>query len=145
MKRDDEFNTPAEMLVRLLFLLCLVTFTAGILLVVAGVYSHQRGLAAWGLASLAVSGLLREGLSRNGHFDSAKKSLDAIAVVEPPADQAHLARLAVLLREWEALERRRGSADFDPWQLQALRNDIRQIVENDPALERLFQHDRRAA
>jgi len=47
--------------------------------------------------------------------------------------------LVHLLREWENLERARGTPDFDPWALQSTRNEIRLAVQSDPALEMLFR------
>jgi hypothetical protein len=46
--------------------------------------------------------------------------------------------LLELLRAWDTLEHRRGSVDFDPWELQSVRHDIRAAIAEDPALERLF-------
>jgi hypothetical protein len=47
---------------------------------------------------------------------------------------ARIRRLAELLSEWEQLERARGSAEFDPWALQEIRNEIRTAVKRDPVL-----------
>jgi hypothetical protein len=72
----------------------------------------------------------------------------ALAAIEGEglmADDSSSRQLLALLEEWEALEQKRGTPDFDPWALQALRNDIRRVVESDPALSQLFAELQRAA
>jgi hypothetical protein len=135
---QSEFNTPQEMLVRAAYLVCLAAFTSGILLMLAGAVAHERRLLGLGAAALAVALVTRELLRRGGHLNGAETALNAIARTEPPLDVARVAELVRLLREWEQMERKRGSADFDPWVVQALRHDIRMMVEKDPELDRLF-------
>ena len=141
---DSEFNTPQEMLVRATFLVCLASFTSGFLLVLAGAASHQLRLMGWGAALLTVAALTRSWLSAQGRFERAEAALQHLAHAEPPMDAARVAELVRLLRQWEVLERQRGSAGFDPWAVQAVRHDIRAMVEQDPALEGLFHPSRRA-
>jgi hypothetical protein len=135
---EDEFNTPQEMLQRAVFLLCLATLTGGILLTLAGAASHDARLFGGGAATLVVSMLSREWLQRRGRLSEAENAFNAVAEVKPGLDAQHVAELVRLLQEWEQLEKKRGSADFDPWAVQALRHDIRVMVEKDPALDRLF-------
>jgi hypothetical protein len=143
---DSEFNTPEEMLVRFSFLLCLASFTSGVLATAAGAIAHDVRLLGLGLALLGVATGLRSWLSRKGRFASAETALQGVATPEAGAtDAAKVAELVRLLREWEALERRRGGPGFDPWAVQAVRRDIRVMVEADPALEGLFHDPRRAA
>lgn len=87
-------------------------------------------------ASLAV--LASAGLRRRDRFEAAELSLDAFARGEPPPDEARVGELVSLLREWDALEQKRGSPEFDPWAVQALRHDIQRVIDRDPALNRLF-------
>jgi hypothetical protein len=147
MKRfhESEFNTPQEMLLRASFILCLAAFAAGILLIVGGMVTRSLALLGFGLAALGVAGGVREWLRRNNRLDSVQLAIDEIAADAPVLDPARTAELATLLNEWEAMEAKRGSPDFDPWTLQALRNDIRAAVEKDPALENLFREIQRRA
>jgi hypothetical protein len=143
--REDEFNTPEEMLRRAAFLIYLGGLTAG--LVVAGVAWVARNGAleiAGGLSFLAGVGA-REWLRLNGGLAGPADALEKAIAAEPPAEPVSCARLVELLQEWNALEQRRGSSDFDPWALQATRNEIHALIAADPALDRLFRVDDRAA
>jgi hypothetical protein len=116
----------------------------GVLLAGCGVVSGETG---WLLSGAAVSLLaliaqrwwLR---TRAGRADAA---LADVWAGTPAPDETRAARLLTLLEDWEALEEQRGSANFDPWALQSLRNEIRQVVESDPALAELFTRLRAAA
>jgi hypothetical protein len=147
MKRPNEsdFNTPQEMLLRASFLLCLAAFAVGILLIVGGMAMRSLVLLGSGLGALGLGGAVREWLRRSKHFDSVQQAIEEIAAEGPPLDQARVAELVQLLTEWEEMEAKRGSPEFDPWTLQALRNDIRVTVEKDPALESLFHEIQRRA
>ena len=142
---DNEFNTPQEMLVRATFLACLAAFTGGILLMLAGAAAHDLRLVGLGALGLISAGLMRSWLCRHGRFDEAEAALHEIGQAGPPTDAARVAELVRLLRQWEELESRRGSPGFDPWAVQAIRHDIRDMVDADPALEGLFHDPRRAA
>ena len=142
---DNEFNTPEEMLVRVTFLVCLAAFTAGILLMLAGAAWHDLRMVGLGALLLTVAGLTRSWLCRHGRFDDAEAALHEFGQVGPPTDAAKIAELVRLLRLWEELESKRGSPGFDPWAVHAIRHDIRDMVEADPALEGLFRDSRRAA
>jgi hypothetical protein len=142
---DNEFNTPAEMLARAAFLVCLASFTAGILLMLAGAAAHDLRLVGVGALLLATAGMTRSWLRRRGKFDDAEGKLHQFAEAGVPADAERVAELVRLLRKWDELESRRGSAAFDPWAVQVIRHDIRSMVETDPALENLFHDSRRAA
>jgi hypothetical protein len=142
---DNEFNTPEEMLVRTTFLLCLTAFTAGVLLLLAGAATHELRLAIAGLLSLLISGLTRSWLRRHGKLDEADIAFQGTANAEESPHDARITELVRLLQLWEELENKRGSPGFDPWAVQAVRHDIRQMVDADPMLERLFRGSRRAA
>ena len=145
LPHEREFNTPAEMLSRAAFLAMLATLSAGILLTIAGLVAAEIRLALAGLGALAMAGGSRAWLQRRGELESVERSLEDIVERTPPLDETRGRHLLELLQEWEALEQKRGSPDFDPWALQALRNDIRQVVESDPALAHLFHELQRAA
>jgi len=142
---DPDFNPPAVMLSRAVFLAMLAGFSVGILLTIAGLVMAQVQLSLAGVGTLVLAGVGRAWLQRRGEFEPAERALDEMMTCVPPPDEARGRELLALLDKWEALERKRGSADFDPWELQALRNDIRRVVASDPALERLFTELQRAA
>lgn len=142
---ESDFNTPHEMLLRASFLICLVTFAGGILLIVGGMIVRSLPLLGSGLGALALGGAMREWLRRNDRFDAVQQVIEEIAAEAPPLDATRASELVSLLTAWEEMEAKRGSAEFDPWALQVLRNDIRVIVEKDPALESLFREIQRRA
>jgi hypothetical protein len=142
---DPEFNTPAEMLVRAAFLGMLTALAAGILLTIAGLLAAEIKLSVAGLAALGFAFWSRSWLHRRGDLHGAERALQTVSEEAPPIDEARGHQLLALLHEWETLEQKRGTPDFDPWALQALRNDIRRVVESDPALSQLFTELQRAA
>ena len=142
---DREFNTPAEMLTRATFLGVLTALTVGILLTVAGLVVAEMRLAIVGLVTLGFAGIVRAWLQRRLGGEADEFTIARIAQSTPEPDESRSRQLLALLAEWESMEEKRGSPDFDPWALQALRNDIRKVVESDPALSRLFTELQRAA
>jgi hypothetical protein len=139
----QEFNSPAEMVTRATFVGVLTALTAGILLTVAGLISAEIRLAAAGLIALGLSAAGRAWLRHRADIVPVERALEAIGDQEP--DESRSQYLLSLLQDWEAMEQKRGSPDFDPWALQVLRNDIRKVVESDPALSQLFAELQRAA
>jgi hypothetical protein len=133
------------MLSRATFLGTLGALSAGIILTIAGLLTGQGVLSLAGLAALAAAGIGRSWLRHRGELEPAERALNAIDEQALPLDETRGRQLLALLQEWEALEQKRGSAAFDPWALQALRNDIRQVVESDPALAQLFRELQKAA
>ena len=142
---EGEFNSPAVMLGRAMFLAMLAAVTAGVLLTVAGVLVAEARLAFAGIATLVLAGVSRTWLQRRGELETAERSLEEIAESAPPLDETRGRELLSLLEAWDTLEQKRGSPEFDPWALQALRNDIRRVVESDPALTHLFTELQKAA
>jgi hypothetical protein len=137
---DDGFNTPAEMLARFAYLVWLASLPAGILLTLAGLLAARWPLALGGIAALTIGWCVRDWLRRGERFAAAAAALDAVPEIGARAEETRLERLVVLLREWDALEQRRGTPGFDPWAVQAVRNDILAVVEDDPALISLFRN-----
>jgi hypothetical protein len=95
------------------------------------------GAAISGVVVLAARSFLRDRLAAS-ETDIAAFGEDTISSVENECD-GRVGELVELLREWDGLERSRGTADFDPWALQSARNEIRLAVQSDPTLERLFR------
>lgn len=149
-RSDQEFNSPGEILERLGFAVCLLCFAGGLLLTLAGVIAVRLPLILAGGAALTSAWAMRAWLRRRGAFESAAAAMDTFAEAELPVETAETAelrtaRLRALLCEWETAEGKRGSPGFDPWALQAVRNDIQAAIEGDPALAALFHGHRRAA
>ena len=139
LESDQGFNTPAEMLGRAVFLATLAALAVGILLTILGLVVWQP---VWSLVGLGVVGLAcvaRAWLQRRGTWEQAERALDHMAWSDDTLESARAAELMGLLERWEAMEQTRGTPEFDPWALQALRNEIRAVVESDPALQALFK------
>ena len=140
-----ELNLPAEMRWRAMFVATSVALAAGIPLFVVGLVSSE---AVFSLLGLGLFGLAWGGgawLQKHGGVDRHADPLDVMMRDAPSPSEARAAQLMTLLEQWEEMEARRGTRDFDPWALQALRNDIRRTVESDPGLEELFTRLRQAA
>jgi hypothetical protein len=142
---ESPFNTPREMLVRATFVVCLASLAAGILLTLAGAIGRDLRLLALGIVTLALAGVTREWLGHERRFEAASSVLDTMIYGETRRESPEMAEFNQLLREWDELERKRGSPDFDPWAIQAVRHDIRVLVEKDPTLERFVHDDHRHA
>ena len=134
-----ELNTPAEMLARAALILMLLGFAGGTVLVVAGLVLQQWQLLGAGGGAWTAGVCIRRWLKHAGQFEAAKESLDALGEPTTQPASSSVAELTELLRQWEALEQQRGTPGFDPWALQAIRHDIRELVARDPALDALFQ------
>jgi hypothetical protein len=144
-RRHSEFNTRAEMFARAIFLLMHVAFAFGIIATAAGLLSIEPKLMLAGLAALIAGWNARSWLRKTGELVGSERALQSIAEGVPPLDDASVAELIALLEQWESLEQKRGSPDFDPWAVQAVRHDICVVVQRDPALQYLFTTLRRAA
>jgi hypothetical protein len=89
--------------------------------------------AAAYLLRLLLQGKLEAGEGQAVRFDEVDDEISE-------SDSGRVGDLVGLLREWERLERTRGSARFDPWELQSVRREIRMAVDDDQCLEQLFRH-----
>lgn len=138
-----ELNAPAELLWRATLSLSLAVLAVGILLTIGGVVVWRLEWTGLGLAAVALACAGRCWLRRRRELEP--RALEALWAEAPAPDESRAARLLELLERWEAMEGRRGEPDFDPWALQELRNEIRTVVESDPALEQLFDRLRQAA
>ncbi|MES2691841.1 MAG: hypothetical protein V4773_00120 [Verrucomicrobiota bacterium] len=68
----------------------------------------------------------------------AEASFEAACNDLPLLDADRATELLGLLEQWEAIEAKRGTSEFEPWTLQVLRNDIRRVIAGDPALAALY-------
>jgi len=136
-------SVPSTLSLRLAMVAYLVAVAAGSVLVFYSVIFMRAELLAGavvaGAIALAARAVLRErmpdGMKTEAIFDE-----ETISTEEPTtAESGRVGGLVDLLREWDALEQARGSADFDPWALQSARHEIHSAVSDDPTLERLFR------
>ena len=136
-------SAPSTLSLRLAMVAYLVAVAASFVLVFYSIIFMRAELLAGagvsGAIALAARAVLRErmpeGLNTETVFDEETISLEGPGSVE----SRRVASLMSLLREWDALEKTRGSPDFDPWALQSARHEIRSAVSADPALETLFR------
>lgn len=143
LESHGEFSHSAESVSRAMALTTMAA-SLGFLLGVAGAITGQLGWAAAGLAGFSAAWMARCWLQR-GEASAAERVINDALSEGLTIDDAQAAELMRLLEDWEREEAKRGTADFDPWALQALRNEIRCKVEGDPALEELFDRLRQAA
>jgi hypothetical protein len=142
---DKEFNTPEEMLVRTTFLVCVGGYTAGIVLLLGGAAARDVKLVVVAAWLLAIATMARAWLRRREKSVRGDSTWNEVADTQSTAETERVAALVELLQKWDRLESKRGSRAFDPWALQAIRHDIRVMVEADPALDGLFHDSRKAA
>jgi hypothetical protein len=144
LESPRELSPPPELLVRATAALALAAFSGGLLLAVIGVMAEQLRLSLLGVVVFGLGWLIRAWLQRRGP-DESERAMAQVWREAPKLDEARAAELLQLLQRWEMEEEKRGTSDFDPWALQTLRNEIRQVVESDPGLEELFSRLRQAA
>jgi hypothetical protein len=136
-------SAPSTLSLRLALVAYLVAVAASFVLVFYSVIFMRAELLAGavvaGAIALAARVVLRErmpdGMKTEAIFDEETISTEEPTTVE----SGRVGGLVNLLREWDALEQARGSADFDPWALQSARHEIRNAIGEDPTLERLFR------
>ena len=138
------FNPPAVMLARLVFLASLISVAGTLSLLGVGVLLGDAAMTVAGASGFAVAWLTRRALEQRAWYRAAERAFDGWSS-SAAADAPQLTRLLDLLRDWEALEEKRGSRAFDPWALQVVRNDIHALVEADPALASVVERYQRAA
>lgn len=145
----QEFNSPQEMLVRFSYVVMLAALVAGLVMAAGGLVTQQWRIVAAGALCLILFAVIRRWLKASGRLEQVESAFHTLAHPGAPVDESQVAELVRLLREWEEQEQRRGSPRFDPWTVQALRHEIRALVESDPALGELFhefrQHERQRA
>jgi hypothetical protein len=138
VKRSLRQGDGAAALVRLLTVAFVgLSVLAGVLVVVGLATEEIRCFAA-GVLGLPLAWVIREWLRQLVREARAANGAARSAGVSDPAGAPPLDALVDLLREWDALERRRGLPDFDPWALLSLRREIQRRIEESPALSRLM-------
>lgn len=136
---DDGFNSTEEMLARLGYAAGLAAFAAGLVLVPVGLFTVRLDALGLGMILLAVTWRARHWLRKQSEVSAwSYPELGSASLDLTDEDEAVARHLLALIREWRRLEQRRGHPDFDPWASQSVRHDIKEVLEEDPALRRLF-------
>lgn len=133
------FNTPAEIGVRLVYLLYLSLCVASL---VSGLYAVAIQRLEFGVTALLCAPLayLCRCWLQEGRRCDVVESLDfPLAQLEEPHRNDQLAHFIELVDAWDRLEAKRGTADFHPWELQSVRHEIQQLIHKTPSLARLFR------
>ena len=115
------------MLARLAYLIHMGLVFASVALAAGAASEGRVDLAARALAAMLMAAALRWLLQQGGCLESCEESLDLS--FEDDAEQLFEARkrdpqLEALLVKRARLEKKRGSPEFDPWELLAVQHDI---------------------
>ena len=133
MKPSHRFNPPAEIAARAAYLAKGILGYAGVIMLFAAAVEHDVAGLLRGALCLAVSMLLHALLLRSGRLEACRDSLDAIGASEPPLPEGEdSSGFASLLEQRNCIEAKRGTPDFDPWSLSAVRHQIRAYLDAHP-------------
>lgn len=136
--RDDGFVSPREMLGRVAFVGGLASLTAGLVLVPVGLLIARFDVALLGLASYGVAWGARHWLRAQSDIFVPRDHPFAFDLADVDTGDPQVQRLVALVQAWRKLEDKRGSPEFDPWAVQAVRHDVKAVLDESPALRRLF-------
>lgn len=128
--RDPRFNSPAEMLVRFVYVARFFLFFGGL---ISMVFAFGDDPIRYGLQALFCFAGMIAGhgwLRRDGRLESCDRALDAMMSGDVTPDES--TGLDALLERRAALEQRRGKPGFDPWEVQAVRREINAYVREHP-------------
>ena len=133
MKPSDRFNTPAEMAARAAYVAKGLLGLLGVVQSLGATLAHDVAGLLWAALFLAVAMLLHAWLVRSGRLAACRDSLDSIGAAEPPLPEGEDSLgFAALLAARNQLEAKRGTPDFDPWDLSAVRHQIRAYLDAHP-------------
>lgn len=128
--RDPRLNTPAEMWVRFVFISRYILFFCALFTGIAAL--RDGSLLGAAKALVLFSGMVagHAWLKAGGKLEACDRSLEAMFRGEiPPKENTGL---QALLERREALERKRGTPGFDPWEVQVLRREISDYMRRHP-------------
>jgi len=128
--RDSRFNTPAEMLVRLVFAARYFLFFAGAFFSASALHQGSLYVALEALVFFAAMFAGHRWLKRGNKLVECNRAMEVMFRGDATPDDED--GLAALLSRREALERRRGQPGFDPWEVQAVRREINDYVRAHP-------------
>ncbi len=131
---DTRFNTPAEMLVRLVFVSRYFFFLSGLFLGMSAFYQGSVLDAMKALFFFSVMTAGHQWLKRHDKLGECDRALNAMfggaALPDDEIDR--------LLQRRQILEEQRGTPGFDPWAVQAVRREISDYVRQHPEATRRF-------
>jgi hypothetical protein len=134
MSRDPRFNTPAEMWVRFVFASRYILFFASLVFGASALIEgspHEAIKAAVSFSAMIVG---HRWLKRGGKLADCDRAFDAMFRGDATADND--GGLESLLQRRAALEQKRGTPGFDPWEVQAVRREISDYVRTHPEATR---------
>lgn len=129
---------------RALFVLQFVALIGGSGCVVAALSGQSWRLLALGALCLAAMIAIRAFLKRSGQWSVCVDDLNH-AYLRPdpmPNHEEGSLRLMALLDRRDEIEARRGTAGFDPWELQVVRREIAAVLKENPSLAALLDDER---
>ena len=133
MKPSDRFNPPAEMAARAAYIAKGALGLLGTVLSLSASADHDVPSLLRGALCLAIALLLHELLVRSGRLEACRASIDSIGAAEPPLPEGEDSMsFAALLEQRARIEAKRGTPDFDPWSLSAVRHQIRAYLDAHP-------------
>jgi hypothetical protein len=117
-----------------LYLLYLLSAVVSLALVAAAFGERDGWLAAGGLGAMLVAALLRRLLRRMGQLEACQREGEIVTAPDSPwcPESGAVVRLRALIRQQAALEARRGSAEFDPWEFGAVRQQVSVYARQHP-------------
>ena len=128
--RDNRFNTPAEMLVRLVYASRFFFFLAGLVFGASALHTgsvHDVIKALFFFFAMLAG---HQWLKRRGKLDECDRALDAMFREDVAPDEGD--ELESLLQRRAALEEKRGTPGFDPWAVQIVRREISDYMRQHP-------------
>lgn len=130
LPRDTRINTPAEMLVRLVFAARYILFFAGAFFSASALHHGSVHDALKALVLFAGMAAGHVWLKRGDKLAECNRAMDGMFRGDTTPDDED--GLHALLSRREALEQRRGMPGFDPWEVQAVRREISDYVKTHP-------------
>ncbi len=127
MRLPPAFNSPACIAARLAYLLHLGALLTGLVQAVGGALHRDAGALLLAALLLLIGASLRAILRRTGWFERCRDSFATFGLDD--ADDPQLGRL---IEKRGAIERLRGTPDFDPWALLAVQHEIDAHVRDHP-------------
>lgn len=128
--RDNQFNTPAEMLVRLVYASRFFFFLISLICVVSAFRTGLVHDAVKTLVFLTAMIACHQWLKLRGKLAECDRALEKMFGGEVSSDDED--GLESLLQRRAALEEKRGTPGFDPWAVQAVRREISDYVRLHP-------------
>ena len=142
MSMSNRFNPPAVMVARSIYVAHLVAGLAGLVAISIGLIQADFRAWAWGASALWLSFLGRMFLRRKDRLAACERSLNLLMSGEDGAgvdDTPEGVEFEALLERRDALELRRGTAAFDPWEILTLQHQIDECVRRHPELAPLLK------